>query len=127
MGFRWKLIAAFVALFLIGGVCGSILTMSLAPVGRHPKPPKFFKETMIQHVAKRLSLTPEQTHEFRTQAEKTFDQVDTIRKDAVLKGDRLIDDALGKFGATLNPEQQASMDIIRAERRKRLEHMLHPH
>jgi hypothetical protein len=122
MGFHWRLSAAFAALFVVGGLCGSVLTYSLMGPGRgtarwsaHNREAHFFEQMQAE-----VNLTPAQLSAFRPEIEEAIRRAKDARRQALIDSDLGIDAALAHIAGQLGPEQRLRMEQFRAKRRTRV-------
>jgi hypothetical protein len=127
MGFRWKLIVAFAALFVIGGFCGSALTLGVLK-SRFPRlvlrNGRNWEEKLMTNLTKSLKLSSEQQAQIKPQIAATFQQMRTLRHQVMLQSNDIIDQTLQRIESQLNPDQQQRLERFRARRRERIQHVL---
>jgi hypothetical protein len=119
MGFRWKLISAFAALFLVGGLCGSLITYRVESARR---PATVLARTMATKFYERLErevrLTPDQLAKYRPQIDQAIQKMKETRRHAVIDSDLELDAALAHIGADLPSDERVRMEQFRARRRQ---------
>jgi hypothetical protein len=122
MGFHWKLSAAFVALFVVGALCGSVLTYSFtAPRGAKGwKSAQNWAPGLFRQLESEVKLTPEQVASFRPEIEEAIRKVKNARRQALIESDLEIDAVLARIGNQLEPDQKLRMEQFRAKRRARV-------
>jgi hypothetical protein len=127
MGFRWKLIVALAALFVIGGFCGSALTLGVLK-SRFPRlglrNGRTWEERLMTNLTKSLKLSNEQQAQIKPQIAATFQQMRALRHQVMLQSDKIIDETLQRIEGQLNPDQQQRLERFRARRRERIQHFL---
>ncbi len=127
MGLRWKLISAFAAIFLIGGFCGSALTLAIAGIkipGAPQVNPHRWEDVIMRNLTTRLGLTPDQQRTIRPQIVAAVQQMRLVRRQLILQTDDLVDETFQRLEAQLTPEQQRHMEIFRTKRKERLRRQL---
>ncbi|HEY0791425.1 MAG TPA: hypothetical protein VGD78_10220 [Chthoniobacterales bacterium] len=119
MGFRWKLIPAFAALFLIGGLCGSLITYRVA-AGLRPArvPARTMAARLYERLGREVRLTPDQIARYRPQIDQAIQKMKETRRQAVSDSDLELDAALARIGAELPSDGQLRMERFRARRRQ---------
>ncbi|MBV9489642.1 MAG: hypothetical protein JO069_07960 [Verrucomicrobia bacterium] len=122
MRFHWRLSAAFVAVFLIGAVCGSVLTYSLTAPGRVAgrRVAQAWETALLRQLGREVKFTPEQAASFRPEIEEAVQKARAARRQALAESDLEIDAALARIGDRLGPDQKFRMDQFRARRRARV-------
>ncbi len=127
MGFRWKLISAFAAIFLIGGFCGSALTLAIARIkipGGPQVNPHRWEDVIMHNLTTRLSLTQDQQRAIRPQVTAAVQQMHLVRRQLILQTDDLLDETFQRLETQLTPEQQRRMEIFRTKRKERIQRQL---
>jgi 5-bromo-4-chloroindolyl phosphate hydrolysis protein len=128
MGLRWKLILAFAAIFLIGGLCGSALTLVVAQIkipglasehNRHR-----WENEIVRNLTNKLGLSTDQQKQFRPQIAAALQQMRTLRRQLVLQSDDLLDQAFQRLESDLTLEQQQKMETFREKRKARIQRQL---
>jgi hypothetical protein len=127
MGFRWKLIIAFAALFVIGGFCGSALTLGVLK-SRFPRlvlrNGRNWEENLMTNLTKSLKLSSEQQAQIKPQIAAAFHQMRALRQQVMLQSNNIIDQTLQRIESQLDPDQQQRLERFRARRRERIQHVL---
>jgi len=126
MGFRWKLILALAALFVIGGFCGSALTFGVLKSRFHRavRNGRNWEETLMANLTKHVQLSEEQQAQIRPQIATAFQQMRALRREVTVQSDNIVDQALQRIEGQLNPDQQQRLERFRARRRERIRHFL---
>ena len=116
-GARWKSIAYVSAIFLVGGVTGASIAMS---VGHWRMDGPIRGRDMIQHLRgklqARLDLTPEQVKKINPIVEKLGAEMRAIHLDAMQRTGKLMDNAHDQIAAELTPEQKRKLERFEQER-----------
>ncbi|MBV8898780.1 MAG: hypothetical protein JOY92_01545 [Verrucomicrobia bacterium] len=107
------------ALFVIGGLCGSVLTYGLIGPGRHlgRRADQAWEARLLARMQAEVSLTPAQLSAFRPEIEDAIQRTKDARRQALIDGDLNIDAALARIAGQLGPEQRLRMEQFRAKRR----------
>jgi hypothetical protein len=122
MGLRWKLVSAFLAIFLIGGFCGSALTLAIAQIkirGATPGNPHRWEDALMKNLTSKIGLTPDQQTQIRPQIAAALQQMKVLRQQLVLQSDDVLDQTLQRFETQLTPDQQTRMEAFRKKRKER--------
>jgi hypothetical protein len=122
MGFHWRLIAALAALFVVGALCGSVLTYRfIGPghgMGRRSAQNR--EARLFAQIQSEVNLTPAQLSGFRPELEEALRKVKEARRQTLIDSDLEIDAALARIAGQLPPEQRLRMEQFRAKRRARV-------
>jgi hypothetical protein len=127
MGFRWKLILALAALFVIGGFFGSALTFGVLKSRSHRaglRNGRNWEETLMANLTKHVQLSEEQQAQIKPQIATAFQQMRALRREVTVQSDNIVDQALQRIEGQLNPDQQQRLERFRARRRERIRHFL---
>jgi hypothetical protein len=119
MGVHWRLSVALAALFVIGGLCGSILTYSLmGPArGMARRSAQNREAHLFAQMQAEVNLTPAQLSAFRPEIDDAIRRAKDARRQALIDSDLTIDAALARIAGQLGPEQRLRMEQFRAKRR----------
>src|SRR6516165_3061848 len=113
MGSNWKLILVFAVLFLVGAVCGSMMT-SLLPFRQHAANPtrnfRAWSDHLMERIERIAKLTPEQSNRVRPQVEAAVRQMQAIQTQAMIQGTDAFDAAIAEIEAGLNADQQKRLE-----------------
>ena len=124
---QWKLIAAFILVFVAGGISGSFLGGSYA---RHHffsfHRPELIGGRMKERLRTELNLTPEQVAKISPIIDKTTLQLRDIRRDTARRVHETIADAHKQMATNLTDEQRQKLQQIQ-ERHRRWRHHRFPH
>jgi Spy/CpxP family protein refolding chaperone len=119
---RWKLILAFVLVFLAGAACGFF--------GAFHVPPFFARMdsgAMAQHMKQRLraelKLTSEQMQQISPVIDRTASQLKTKREQTMRDVHEIFEQAHREMQPFLTPEQRTRLEEVE----KRHRHLLHRH
>ena len=120
----WLLLAG---IFVIGAVTGGALTIGLGPHFQHPSQrPHSMKANWMEVLTKRLSLTPDQQTKIQPIVADADVKFQALFEDEKQQGSQIFKDADDKIEALLNPDQQAELKKIEAERQKMFHGHMHP-
>src|SRR5438132_10259111 len=119
---RWKLILAFVLVFLAGVACGFFGT-----VHTHYFFARMDSESMTQHMKQRLraelKLTPEQMQQISPIIDHAASQLKTKREQTMRDIHEILEQTHREMQPFLTPEQRTKLE----ELEKRHRHLLHRH
>ena len=124
---KWKLIAAFILVFVAGGISGAFLGGSYA---RHHffafHRPELIGGRMKERLRTELNLTPEQVAKISPIIDKTTLQLRDIRRDTARRVHETIAEAHRQMATNLTDEQRQKLQQIQ-ERHRRWRHHRFPH
>ena len=124
---QWKLIAAFILVFVAGGISGAFLGGLYAQhhfFAFHR--PELIGGRMKERLRTELNLTPEQVAKISPIIDKTTLQLRDIRRDTARRVHETIADAHKQMGSILTDEQRQKLQQIQ-ERHRRWRHHRFPH
>ena len=124
---QWKLIAAFILVFVAGGISGAFLGGSYAR--RHFfafHRPELIGGRMKERLRTELNLTPEQVAKISPIIDKTTLQLRDIRRDTTRRVHETIAEAHRQMATNLTDEQRQKLQQIQ-ERHRRWRHHRFPH
>lgn len=127
MGFRWKLIVALSALFVIGGFCGSAVTLGILKakfLGKGLRNGKPWEEVLMRNLTTSLKLSDEQRDQIRPQIDTAFQQMRALHRQVTVQADDILDQTLQRIRSQLNPDQQERLERFRARRQERIRRFL---
>jgi Spy/CpxP family protein refolding chaperone len=124
---QWKLIAAFILVFVAGGISGAFLGGSYA---RHHffafHRPELIGGRMKERLRTELNLTPDQVSKISPIIDKTTLQLTGIRRDTARRVHETMADAHKQMASILTEEQRQKLEQIQ-ERHRRWRHHRFPH
>ena len=110
---QWKLIAAFVLVFVAGGITGAFVGGSYA---RHHffelHRPEGIGERMKNELRAELNLTPEQATKISPVIDNVASQLKDIRRDTGQRVHQLMTDAHRQIAADLTQEQRQKLQQL---------------
>ncbi|MGC3991424.1 MAG: hypothetical protein QM796_17415 [Chthoniobacteraceae bacterium] len=117
---QWKSILAVCAIFILGLVCGSLLTVrvidhKLQTVVRSG--PEGVRALVLQRLTRQLHLTPDQREKVQAITEKTMAELQASRRKIAPEINQTMEMALSEIRTILNPEQIRKLDEL-ADRRR---------
>lgn len=114
---KTKLILAFVAVFVLGGLSGAGLT-TFCHAFFFPHPPRHgeLKNHLLAFLTDKLNLTADQQEKIKPIAADFASQAEAARQQSVKQFQQLADATDNKIAALLTPEQKAALDKIRQDR-----------
>ena len=123
----WKVVLAFLGIFVAGILSGGMLGMRF---GRHLMPPQNrgtlgenFGPQMMKRLGEQLELTPEQTAQIRPIVERAQTEVQQLRKDHVREVTKAMDQMHTEVSAILTPPQRVKLEELRTKFRERSERL----
>jgi hypothetical protein len=123
MGFGWKLTVSFLLLFLIGALCGVVLTLVVGLTQRieqRAHVPQQWEDTAVHNLTKHLKLDPSQQIQARTAIHDVITRIKTIQRKQQIDNVMLFDKALETLYPMLTTEQQHKLDVFRDRRKESL-------
>ena len=123
----WKVVLAFLGVFVAGIFSGAMLGVRF---GRHFMPPanrspggQNFGPQMMKRLEEQLELTPEQTTQIAPIVERTQVEVQRLRKENVREMTKVMDQMHTEVSAILTPEQRVKLEELRKKFRERSERL----
>ncbi|HWA10595.1 MAG TPA: hypothetical protein VG838_14215 [Opitutaceae bacterium] len=107
----WKVVLAFVVIFMAGTVTGSVIALRVARSFMPPQRPpgavvEQFGAMQLQRLARQLELTDDQKEKIRPIAQKTGDDLRKLSRDSQKETHDVIARMDDQVSALLTPEQQ---------------------
>lgn len=126
MNKNWKIIVAFVAVFLFGGVIGAVCGLRFAQRPVFPRPPlrpeQFDAQLMHRWMnARQLALTPEQKQRIRPIVFEAAESLRRLRRETLHSGSLIIEHMQDEIAALLNPEQRDRFNTMIQVQRERVQ------
>jgi Spy/CpxP family protein refolding chaperone len=117
-GARAKVIAAALAVFVLGCVTGAALDSAyrLRAAGPRRPPRQQQREDFFEALQKNLDLDERQSAQIRAVIDETREGYRQLRTEVSPRYDALRRDGRAKIRALLTPEQQQKFDLMTAER-----------
>ena len=119
---RWKLILAFVLVFLAGATCGFFTAFHVHHFFARMDPGAM-AEHMKQRLRAELKLTPEQMQQISPVIDRAASQLKTKREQTMRDVHAIFEQAHRDMQPFLTPEQRTKLE----ELEKRHRHLLHRH
>jgi Spy/CpxP family protein refolding chaperone len=124
---RWKLIAAFVLVFLAGAIAGQLLVIPrmhrMFPGHMHSDA---LKEHMREHLQRELNLTSQQLEQMAPIIDRTAAKLEAIRVETNQKVGETFAEQRQQFASFLTPEQQEKLQTMEHRHRHQIErHRFH--
>jgi len=123
---QWKLIAAFILVFVAGGISGAFLGGSYAR--RHFfafHRPELIGGRMKERLRAELNLTPEQVTKISPIIDKTAAQLRDIRRETGRRVHETIAESHWQMAANLTDEQRQKLQQIEERHRRWRHHRFH--
>jgi Spy/CpxP family protein refolding chaperone len=120
---RWKLILAFVLVFLAGAACGFFGAMHRVHwIVRHEHPGSL-AEHLKRHLQWELRLTPQQVQQVSPIIDRAASQLEAKRDQTMRDVHEIFEQAHQEVQPVLSPEQRTRLEQME----KRHRHLLHQH
>lgn len=118
----WKVLLAFLGIFVAGLVVGGLGTLRAL---RHFRPPALgspeqFGPQLLRRYAARLDLTPAQQEKIQPLVATAAEELRQLRRTTLLGSRAIIDRLQGEIAAQLTPEQKVRFDRLLVEQRERM-------
>jgi Spy/CpxP family protein refolding chaperone len=122
----WKVILAFLGVFLAGAVFGGFISMRAAKrfmgnaTPREPGAPGGqFSPQILKRLTERLGLTPEQQEKIRPILKQTEEEMRRLRQAGFRETIAVAEHMNEQMAALLTPEQKTKLDAMHQEMRER--------
>lgn len=132
----WKVVLAFVGIFIAGTITGGLISLRVAhsltgrdrprlnSAGKEQPPggqPQQFNPQLMRRVAEQLDLSPEQKDKMKLIEARTSEELRRMRRENLHSTELIIEKCQDDIAAILNPEQRTKFDemILRARERIR--------
>lgn len=117
---HWKVMLALLALFLIGGVTGTAVTLKVVKqIVANRTDPERMPGRMLHEYEKRLGLTPEQVEKIRPVLHRAGREMAQLRMEMSARSFQVIRRSNEEISAELTPDQQKLFEELKAELRER--------
>lgn len=144
----WKVIFAFVAVFIAGAVFGGLFTLRASgkrfagpprsemprphpdrddPRGGAPGLPKggpggqaAMAPALLRQITQRLNLTSEQKEKIRPLVNRAAEDLQRIRRESLADSTRVMERMYEDVGAQLTPEQRRELETLRKKMQERV-------
>ena len=114
---RWRVIAYLVAIFLVGGVVGALIAVSVTKRSMSAPPRSHDIAVLMRlHLRQRLKLTTEQEQKIDPIVEKVSQEIQKIHSETKDKVRMVLGSSYEQMAAFLTPEQKTKLEEIRRER-----------
>ena len=115
----WKVIAAFVGVFIFGSIFGGLLALRFdqraavrRPVQGPGAGPLNPLPGILRHLADRLDLTPEQREKFRPMVERAEEDIRRVRQNGLRETGVILRRVQGDFASELTPVQRKKLEKL---------------
>jgi Spy/CpxP family protein refolding chaperone len=119
---RWKLILAFVLVFVAGAACGFFGAVHM----HHAFFARMAPDSMAQHMKERLrvelKLTPDQMQKISPIIDRAASQLKTTREQTMRDVHQIFEQAHGEMQPFLTPDQRARLKDMEKRHRRMLHH-----
>ncbi|MDB6128624.1 MAG: hypothetical protein JWM35_2520 [Verrucomicrobia bacterium] len=123
----WKVVLAFLGVFVAGILSGAMLGVRF---GRHLMPPanhasagQNFGPQIMKRLEDQLELTPDQAKQIQPIVERAQVEVQRLRKENVREVTKAMDQMHTEVSALLTPEQRVKLEELRKKFRERSERL----
>lgn len=128
MNKTWKVVLAFIVVFVAGAAFGGVLTLSLGRLMAtrlQPRPQAFGAQLMMQWMRSgQLDLTPEQREKVRPIVASTTEELRRLRREDAHNAQLLIERMQDQIGAILTPEQRNRFILMIQRQRERMQRFM---
>ncbi len=121
----WKVILAFVGIFVAGLLVGGLVTLRWGKnfTQRQPMGEQFGPQLM-QRLVTQLDLTPEQQEKVKPIIDSAAEELKQLRRTTQRASAAVLVRMQGDIGAVLTPEQRAKFDTQVGQARERVRHFM---
>ncbi len=123
-GTSWKVILAFLVVFVAGGAIGTVFTLRLAPpvASQPPKPEQFGPQLMRRFLRNnRFGLTPAQFAQIRPIVADAAEELRRTQRENQHSSILIIERMQDAIAAVMTPEQRAKFNKSIKETRQRMQ------
>lgn len=137
----WKVVLAFISVFIAGAVFGGLFTVGSArramaahkqpgpvvtppgsqPPGKAPPPPAPLGPAIIRQITTRLSLTADQKEKIRPIVTRAAEDLQRLRRENLQDTTRTMERMYADVSAMLTPEQRTELEEMRRKMQERVE------
>lgn len=126
MNKNWKIIVAFLVVFVFGGVIGAVCALRVAPSPASPRPasrPEQFDAQLMRRWTNgnQLGLTPEQRQRIRPIVFEAAESLRRLRRDTLHSEQLTIEHMQDEIAALLTPEQRQKFEAMIELQRARMQ------
>ncbi|HWA88225.1 MAG TPA: hypothetical protein VG710_18505 [Opitutus sp.] len=119
----WKVIVAFIGVFVAGGIFGAALTLRWAEHAHRGHRPAIPELHMMDRLNSELSLTPDQQKRIAPIVSRAETETRRLRRESVQSFRAVMEQANVQIAAELTPEQRTKLDDMRKRFRERIERL----
>lgn len=122
----WRVVVAFIVVFVLGGVIGGVCALRYAPVPAAQRPPsrpeQFDAQLMRRWMnSSQLDLTPEQRRQIRPIVLEAAESSRRLRRDTFHSEQLIIEHMQDAIAALLTPDQRQKFQLMIEQRRERMQ------
>ncbi|MDX6767169.1 MAG: hypothetical protein SFU85_10305 [Candidatus Methylacidiphilales bacterium] len=124
---RLLTVAGAAAIFLFGGITGSLATLAVAKkkiAERARATPAEMAARWMEKMDQQLVLTPEQESAFRPVIEESLRDLQSLRRRSFLATRQILEGTESRLLPLLDPDQQQKYEKFRNERREKIRALL---
>jgi Spy/CpxP family protein refolding chaperone len=122
---NWKVALYLAAIFIAGGITGSIVTLQTLKHTIHKhRNHENLSAMMMKRLESDLKLTPEQVQKIKPIVDQSVRELEAIRSKTISQSSEIISRSEERITQELTPDQQKRFQKIQQERRK---HFKEPH
>lgn len=119
----WKVVLAFIAVFVAGAIFGGLLMVRIGPRIMEQKRAKSMPPTppmLLRHFTDQLDLTAAQKEKIRPMVEKMEEEMRALRQNSLKETGAMLRGLQQRFAAELTPEQRKKLDKLQENQRERM-------
>ena len=119
----WLLLGA---IFIVGVVTGSALTVGLGPHFMHSPGPRDMKKHWMTHLTQELNLTADQQAKIQPILTDAETKIQALHRDEMEHGAQIFKAVHDQISALLTPDQQVELLKVESEREKKFSDHMRP-
>lgn len=124
---NWKVALYLVAIFIVGGITGSFVTLQTLKYTIHKhRNSQDWSARMMKRLELNLKLTPEQVQKIKPIVDQSVDELKAIRSKTIYESSQVIQRTEEQISRELTPDQQKRFQEIQQERRKHFKERFGP-
>ncbi|MBS0662765.1 MAG: hypothetical protein JSR48_05835 [Verrucomicrobia bacterium] len=118
----WKVIAAFVGIFVAGLLVGGLVTLRVvkARTTSRMASTEQYGPFLMKRLVSRLDLTPAQQTKIQPMVDQAAEELHQVRRKAWSDSQAILERIDKEISAELTPAQQATFEKLQAEQRERI-------
>jgi uncharacterized membrane protein len=122
----WKVVLAFIGIFVAGLVVGGLVTLRVVKgaAGARIGSPEQFGPQLLKRYTAKLELTPDQQEKIKPLIARAAEELRQMRRATWSNSQLVIERVEGEIAAQLSPEQKTKFDQMLAEQRERIKRFI---